>query len=145
MEKELKKYEIDYLLSPAISEEHILSHAAKITSVIEDAKGIIGRVEEPKKRKLSYEVRKEKNAYFGWITFQMAPGALPMAEKKIKGLDLLRFMILESTGENIAPQRLRTIPSRAAAPHPIPRESEKMDEKLDLEALDKKLEEILGK
>lgn len=145
MEQGLRKYEIGYLLSPAISEEEVLSHAAKITSAIEESKGMVGRVEEPKKRKLSHEVRKEKNAYFGWITFQMAPEALPAIEKKIKGLGLLRTMIVESTGEEIVPQRLRTIPSRAGTPHPIPRELEKMDEKLDLEALDKKLEEILGK
>jgi len=40
--------------------------------------------------------------------------------------------------------RLRTIPT-APVTRPILRETEKPEEKLDLEALDKKLEEILGK
>jgi hypothetical protein len=70
--------------------------------------------------------------------------------KKIKSFaNLLRSMITEEVEIEFRPTVLRTIPSRpsvARPPRPVaPKEAETPEEKLDLEALDKRLEEILGK
>lgn len=147
MNSEAKNYELAYLLSPAIPEDEILTHAGKFTSHIEEIAGVIRHVEEPRKRKLAYPIEKEKNAYFGWTTFSSAPDRLSLFEKMLKQKDgILRYLLLEEEVET-RPQILRTIPFRPTAgqPRQILRETQKVDEKLDLEALDKKLEEILGK
>ena len=149
MDAESKNYELAYLLSPSLQEEEILTHANKLSMLIEQAKGIVTHAEQPKKRKLSYPISKERNAYFGWITFRLEPGFVADLEKSVKAQKLLRHLIVEEDEVEPRPQHLlRTIPSK---PSPATHEftsrpaDEIPDERLDLEALDKKLEEILGK
>ena len=152
MDSDAKNYELAYLLSPALSEEEVLTYQGKLTGAIEDEHGVIRRVETPKKRRLAYPLKKESNGYFGWTTFAAPPEAVNKIEKKVKETpQLLRYLIMEEEIETRRPFILRPVAPRPAAgaggtvPRAIPREEEKPDEKLDLEALDKRLEEILGK
>ena len=122
-------------------------HTAKINTLIEEQKGIIKHVQEPKKQKLSYAVNKERNAYFGWTTFRFNPDGIVALEKKLKAETLLmRYLIVQEETRLKAPV-FRTMVQKPGIQKTmvIPRESEKPEEKLDLEALDKRLEEILGK
>lgn len=148
MDSETKNYELAYLLSPALPEEKILEYAGKMSGAIEEEKGIIRHMETPRKRRLAYPIKKEASAYFGWTTFAMAPAAVAQIEKKVKETpQLLRHLIVEEEIETRRPM-LRPLSPRPVAGQPrpiIPREAERPEEKLDLEALDKKLEEILGK
>jgi len=142
-----KNYELAYLLSSSVPEGEVLTWAGKITHAVTDAKGIVRRIEEPYLRRLGYPIQKETQAYFGWTTFTVAPEKLAEIKKVLKALGkIIRLLILEETRKTapVRPMRLRTIPT-APVTRPILRETEKPEEKLDLEALDKKLEEILGK
>ena len=147
MNQDTKNYEIAYLLSPTISEEEILTHANALGTLIEQQKGAIKHVQNPRKQQLAYPIHKQRNAYFGWITFRLAPDSITALEKKLKAnTQILRYLIVEEE------TRLKAPVFRAPTPKPIspktpaiPREIKKPEEKLDLEALDKKLEEILGK
>lgn len=149
MNEDSKNYEIAYLLMPSVSEEEALAVAGKISGSLETEHGVIRHLETPKKRKLAYPIKKEKTAYFGWTAFTASPGAIVRLAKKIKEVpEVLRHMIVEEQRETHRPF-LRPFSPRAGnvmAPKAIPREAEKPgEEKLDLETLDKKLEEILGK
>ena len=152
MDSESKNYELAYILSPAIPEEGVLAAAGKLTAALEEAHGMIRRAETPKKRRLAYAIKKETGGYFGWTTFTMARDAVVALEKKIKeNKDLLRHLIVEEeietripyvrplSGARRAPATQRVSASPAAGAQEIG------GDKLDLEALDKKLEEILGK
>ena len=57
-----KNYELAYLLSSSIPEEEVLTRAGKLTALIEENKGLIRHVQEPRKIKLAYPVKKEKVA-----------------------------------------------------------------------------------
>ena len=147
---ESRSYELAYLLSPAIGEEEVLAYAQKLSALIEDTKGVIKHAEQPRKRRLAYPIKKERNAYFGWTTFQVAPSVMASIDKKIKMQDdLLRHMITEEEEVVQMPVFRSFSGARQSTGVPmeqvIPREAEKKDERLDLEALDKKMEEILGK
>lgn len=142
VETEPRNYEIAYLLSPNVPEEEVLTYSSKLTALIEDNKAVVKYVETPKKRKLSFPIKKERNAYFGWATFSSSPENLKDIGNKIKVMDgLLRYLIVEKEKREplIRPMRQLRTEHTAAQPTGIP------EEKLDLEALDKKLEEILGK
>lgn len=152
METEAKNYEIAYLISPNVSEEQIFGVAGKITSLIQDAQGIANKVEEPKKIKLAYPIKKQRMAYFGWTTFSMLPENLEDFKKKLKFEEksIMRFLVV-FTSKKVLELRKRPIyikprPERPVTPtyRPPPREAEKQ-EQVDILALDKKLEEILGK
>lgn len=146
---EQKKYEIAYHLSPAVPEGDVLLESGKIAKLIEDSKGMVRHQEAPQKRRLYYPIKKERNSFFGWITFSMPPAELANFSKKLKTAEnLLRHLIVEE--EEIQVQPLRTyIPRPVSKPRPqvssAPTDAAGSEEKLDLEELDKKLEEILGK
>lgn len=144
MASESKNYELAYLLSLSIPKGDVLTHAGKLTTLIEDVKGVVRHVEAPRKIKLAYPVKKEKEAYFGWTSFVMAPPHLADLEKKVKAQHLLRHLIVHYEAIRRTPQ-FRPQHVRPTKERPIPREPEKPEERLDLEALDKRLEEILGK
>lgn len=147
MEQEAKNYEIAYLLSPSVPEEEVLTRAGKISALIEEQKGVTRHLQQPRKHRLSYAIKKERNAYFGWTTFRLMPEHIAGLEKKLKSeSSLLRYLIVEEETRLKAPV-FRTPVAKPGMPKTtaIPREAEAAKEKLDLEALDKKLEEILGK
>lgn len=149
MDGNSKNYEVGYLLAPSMTEEEALARAGEVSSVIEAEHGMIRHLETPKKRKLAYEVKKQSTAYFGWTTFNAGSDAIARIGKKIREMPMvLRHMITEEQIETrkpfirpFAPRPMAGMP----APKAIPREEQRPDEKLDLEALDKRLEEILGK
>lgn len=152
MENDLKHYEIAYLLHPSIAEEEVLGHVGKITALIEDVKGMINQSESPKKRKLAYEIEKERNAYFGWTQFLLAPEKISDLDKKLKlegKKSVIRYLLVEQ--ERVEAPRLHNVRKsgrtleRTGETVAGAEEQHGEEEKLDLEALDKKLEEILGK
>ena len=154
MESEQKKYEIAYLVSPQVPEEDVVRIAGIVTRVIEESKGMVRHVNEPKKRLLFYPIQKDRKAYFGYTTFT-ADGSTPAEiTKKLKfEKEILRSLITE---EVIVPAR--HIPLRAAwqptdgsvlpAKQPIRREElpavSAEERKTAIENIDKQLEEILG-
>lgn len=149
MNEDSKNYELAYLVVPSVSEEEALATAGKLSGILETEHGIIRHLETPKKRKLAYPIKKEKTAYFGWTTFTASPNTVARLGKKVGELpEILRHMIVEERIETRKPF-LRPFTPRgtdSAAQRAIPREAPKAGaEKLDLETLDKKLEEILGK
>lgn len=152
MESEPRQYELAYLLSPSIPEEEALGHTHKLNNLIEEGRGLIQHAEQPSRRRLAYPVKKERNAYFGWISFRCEPAHITLLEKRLKTQsDLLRFMVVQQDEQKVKPSHIKSFaprlqPARTQQQTPsMPREPEKADDKLDLEALDKKLEEILGK
>mgnify|MGYP001571065530 CR=1 FL=1 len=136
------------MFAPSMTDEEALAHAGKLSVTIEDKGGIIRHLETPKKRKLSYAVKKQTNAYFGWTVFTAIPEAIAELNKKINTMpEVLRAMIVEHEVETRQPYIRPLTPHTGGASvrKTIPREEQKPEEKLDLEALDKRLEEILGK
>jgi len=144
-----KKYEFAYILSPKVADGEALTVAGKFAKIIEDAGGMVSHQEVPKKRKLSYPIKKERMGFFGWINFSDNPEKILALEKKLKGEEnILRHLVVEAVEIPLRESRPFTprVSSRPAKlPVTQPADPGKEDEKLDLEELDKKLEEILGK
>ncbi|MBI2055767.1 MAG: 30S ribosomal protein S6 [Candidatus Sungbacteria bacterium] len=149
MNSDTKNYEFAYLLTPSISEEEVSAVVAKLATIIQEQNGVIRRQEEARKRQLAYPIRKERLAYFGWITFSMTPELVTELKKKLAvETQILRHLLVEEdmTQFNLPPRRMYTPrPMVSAVKSPETPAEESPEEKLDLEALDKKLEEILGK
>jgi ribosomal protein S6 len=142
-----KTYEIAYLLPLSLAEAEALERIGKITAFVEECGGKTEYVSPVEKRKLSYPIRKEGSAYLAWTWFTASPRALGDFRKKLRNEDiLLRFLITEKEKGLEAtsfPPALKSARSSLATKK-LPA-GEKETKPLDLEALDKKLEEILGK
>ncbi len=145
---ETKNYEIAYLISPALTEEEALNYANECNSAIEEAKGMIRHAEAPKIHQLAYPVKKEINAYFGWTTFSLSPEHVLKLEKKVKSMEkiLRHVIVIEDTEKPKGiPYMMRGGARRPVSQAPDASADQQEEPKLDLEALDKKLDEILGK
>ena len=96
MDSESKNYEFAYVLSPAVAEDAVLAETAKLSALIEEAKGMVRRVETPKKRRLSYPIKKQGTGYFGWITFSAVPAVINGLDKKTKEIsEVLRHLVVD--------------------------------------------------
>lgn len=142
----VKNYEIAYLLYSRLNEEEVLTYTAKISSWIEDANAVVKYSETPKKRRLAYHVKKETAAYFGWTTFSGSPSSIKSIDKNIRNdKNILRYLMVDRTGEELQIKPIYFTPPKTSEEVPSPTQEQTEEKKLDLEALDKKLEEILGK
>ncbi len=146
MDSETRNYEIGYLLSPQLKEDAVLPCANKITAMIEGGKGIIRHMEVPRQRRLAYLIEKQERAYFGWVTFSMPAEAILILERGLRSeSEILRYTILKQDRRTeIEPARFRFGGVRGATGAKAPLRKEEPSQPLDLETLDKKLEEILG-
>lgn len=142
METDARHYEIAYLISPLVSEENVFGEAGKITGFLQDTHGVLGHIEEPKKIRLSYPIKKFREAHFGWTRFFIHPKYIADLEKKLTREEtIIRYLIVEAEEEPVV--------TRLPKPRPEPRAEKpappQPEEKIDIEELDKRLEEILGK
>ena len=154
MEADHKSYEIAYLISALIPEDGVVGVAGKITAAIQDAHGLVGRIEEPKKFRLAYPIKKgavHTHSSFGWTRFTMTPDHIAELEKKLKGEnDIIRYLIVEEVKHVIYEPRFRPDRPRRAPTAPLEEvkafepQAPKEEDKMKLEELDKRLEEILG-
>lgn len=159
MDTEAKNYEITYLISPDVAEDQVFGEAGKVTTFIQDAHGIVGRIEEPRQRRLAYPIRKSRQAYYGWTTFVIAPERIAEVQKRLAAeRNILRSLIVEEVKRPALTRRPRFLhptggPERTSrGPRvrlddvkPFTPAAPKEEDKTKLEELDKKLEEILGK
>lgn len=124
----MKYYQLAYLILPTINSEEIKSLEKEITSFIEK-EGVLDKVESPLKRNLFYPIKKFKEAFLASIYFFMEAEALKDFEKKLKKDErILRFLItLEKSPKEVVQEKKIRKPK-----------------KVEIEELDKKLEEILG-
>lgn len=141
-------YELLYLIPAQINEEELPAITEKVKELIEAQGGIIEKNELWGKRKLAYPIKGCRLAYY-WLVRYEAPAA---ANKKINtGLGLLtkitRHIISQPVAEPIPaePKRDNRVspkpfsePARAAS-----KTAASSDQKVSLEELDRKLDEIL--
>ncbi len=129
----MQLYEATYLIDPNLSNEDVKSIQEKMKSWVEEEKGSLTKAHPPVQKELAYPIKKKTTAFMASLTFDLAPLNLQNVEKKIKEEPaILRYLILKKEPEKLtgkAAPRRRPRPPRA---------------KVELEEIEKKLEEILG-
>ncbi|MCX6813689.1 MAG: 30S ribosomal protein S6 [Candidatus Azambacteria bacterium] len=120
-----KECEMSYLLTPDISEDKIDSEVAELKNIITENGGDIVQTNPLEKKRLAYPVKKQNQAYFGVVYFNIDKDELDKI-KKILALHkkVIRFLILNKT--------IKPKPSMAAAQKPAktPAPTQSFDQKL---------------
>ena len=100
---------------------------------------MIDKEERPTKIRLAYLVDKQAYGYFGLIIFSISPDKLKNIEKEFKfDKKLLRYLMIYN------PQlKIKERPTKASKIKQPQIQKEEKVEKIQMEELDKKLEEIL--
>ncbi len=138
-------YELIILLS-ALLEKVDEEAVAKVRNLIVSFGGNIKKEGVWEKRRLAYPVKKQTYGYYAVFEFGMEPEKNEELQKHLRlNNDILRFLILNKEGikeEKARPARLSTTKTAIAPVTPKITEDIK-GEKIKIEELDKKLEEIL--
>lgn len=162
MESEVKKlYELSFIIIPDIKEDEVAAHADKIKSLITGNKGEVGKEQAPQKRKLAYPIKHQRQGYFGYFHFYSNPAAVPSVHKQLL-LDetLLRHLIIAVDKKQVAQmqkpthavlvqEKTQKTMSKEEIDKAIFKKGDAVshteDKKVEIEELDKKLEEIFNK
>lgn len=132
----MKYYKLTYLVSPDLTEDEAKKIQENLNSLIQDKKGILISSASLTKKKLGYAVRKKNNAYLGSLNFGAEKENLLELQQEIKEKkEILRSLLTyqkPTKQEKIKPKRVRKPETTEA-------------EKIEIEEIDKKLDEILDK
>ncbi len=135
-------YELSFWLKPQLEEEEVSQKISQIQRIIQEEGGYNVEASLPKLKLLAYPIKKETSGYFIYIQFEISPEKLLAVEQKLKQeQDILRYLIVKREKRKtslFSPVRKKkerkTISTRT--------EPEKITA-VDLQELDKKLDEIL--
>jgi len=154
MEQNNNNYELSFWLSSRLEEKAIEQKFNNLLKQLEKSGALIIFSQSPQLKQLAYPIKKERNAYFGYIQFGFSKDSLVSLEEELRiDNDLIRFMLL-----NIKPKEKQE-DSRPAFRKPVFKkerkeekpsfaktiEDKKEEKVISLEELDKKLSEILKK
>ena len=130
-------YELTYIINPNLSEQEVVTQTDKVAGFINELDGEIKKETTIQKRKLSYPIKKEKEGYFISLDFQLSSDKLEKLNHQLKQeKDILRYLIIIKKIQKLRPMRVKKFKERIKM-------AERPKEKVKLEELDKKLEELL--
>lgn len=108
-ERDVKVYEIGYLIVPSIPEEKVAGQTSAIKDILAKHKAEVIADESASLRPLAYTMikkigtvnRRFDSAYFGWIKFEAAPVEVRLIEKEVKEVEsVLRFLLINTVREH---------------------------------------------
>ena len=126
MKDEFQLYELGYILAPFVAEEALPDLIVDLRKAIESAGGLLVQEEQPRLRALAYPIGKVidhkrnifKEAYFGFLKFQLVPNALAEVKGALdKFSSLLRFLILKTFPVETMRKMQRRIAKPAVVSH----------------------------
>ena len=134
----MRNYDLTLIFSPLLAPEEANDLFQQFVSFVQEQGGILGDQRLLGKKPLLAPIRHAKEGYLAVITFSLGEEKLLNVEKKCKETQqILRFFIVKQVKRVIRKKgRVAPTPEIATAP------AQKKEEKIDLQDIDKKLEEI---
>ncbi len=153
----MKTYELTYIVSSEISSEEAEAFAKEINSFIQNKEGTIISSQNPVAKTLSFPIKGFGSGYFTISEFQIEPERVKEVEEKLqKDGKILRHMInikkpikiQKERGAKKEPKFTMGQPEKTEVKEePASAKSSgeaRPEKKIELEDIDKKLDEILG-
>jgi len=149
MEQKNNNYELSFWFSSRLEEKAIEQKFDNLLKQLEKSGALIIFSQSPQLKQLAYSIKKERNAYFGYIQFESSKGSLARLEEGLRlNNDFIRFMLL-----NRQPKEKQKVPhstfrksifkGRKSKKEEGVKKGPKEEKVISLEELDKKLSEIL--
>ncbi len=89
-------YELCLVLSGKLEEEAKNEQLDKVKALIERFEGTITDINDWGKRRLAYEIKKQREGFYYFITFDAAPTAPAEIESRVKIMEqVLRYLIFK--------------------------------------------------
>jgi len=130
--KNMKYYELAFILSSKLSETDASDIKQKLETLIQEKEGILDFSEDLKKISLSYPIEKETQAYLGSIKFFLKKDNIKEIEAKTKEeKSILRFILCNKKKIEVQESDKK-------------RTASKKKKKAELKDIEEKLDEILS-
>ena len=95
----MNKYETIFIINPNVEEAGIKELIQKFSDLINNA-GKVENVEEMGKRKLAYEIKKNKEGYYVVINFEAQPELIKELERVYRITDeVIKFIVVRKDEE----------------------------------------------
>ena len=95
----MKRYEVVVIVKSDLIEEDIIALIDRCQAIITDRKGVIAKVDKWGKRRLAYEINKQKDGYYFLIDFAGDGPIVAELERNLKIDDrILKFMTVKKEG-----------------------------------------------
>jgi small subunit ribosomal protein S6 len=138
----MKLHELAFLISADVKDEELNGYLEKVDNFIKEEGGVMVESGRPTRIRLSYPIKRQSQAFLVSIIFQLEAEKIANLDKKMRADDkILRYLLINK-------KLVKEIPRRVPKRYPLPvkegREKSK-EEKVGLESIDQKLDEILGK
>ncbi len=92
----MNKYESVVIINPSVAEEKIKELSQKFTDII-NSDGKVEKVEQLGKKKLAYEVKKNKEGYYVVINFEANPDLIAELERNYRIIDeVIKFITIKA-------------------------------------------------
>ncbi len=91
----MNKYELALVLSTKLDDEAKQAEFNKVTDLLARFGGTVEKVDDWGKRRLAYEIKKETEGFFSFITFDAEPTAPAEIESRLRIMEnVLRYLII---------------------------------------------------
>ena len=95
----MKRYEVIVIVKSDLTEEDITALIERCQAIITDRKGVIAKVDKWGKRRLAYEINKQKDGFYYLIDFAGDGPIVAELERNFKIDDrILKFMTVKKEG-----------------------------------------------
>ncbi len=92
----MNKYESVVIINPSVDEDKVKELSQKFTDMINND-GKVEKVEELGKKKLAYEVKKNKEGYYVVIYFEANPELIAELERNYRIMDeVIKFITIKA-------------------------------------------------
>ena len=92
----MNKYESVVIINPSVEEEKLKSLVQRFTDII-NSDGKVEKVDELGKKKLAYEVKKNKEGYYIVIYFVANPSLIAELERNYRIIDeVIKFIVVKA-------------------------------------------------
>jgi small subunit ribosomal protein S6 len=109
----MRPYEIAFIAHPEVDEDGVIALADKVQSWVTATGGTVDKVERLGKKRLAYEIRKQRDGHYVLVNAHLSAGGPGEVERNLRlSEQVLRFMI--SRIEDVQPAA-ETAPSDAPA------------------------------
>ena len=96
----MNKYELTLVVNANIEDDARAAEVEKCKSYVERFGGKVTNVEEAGKKKLAYEIQKQKEAFYYFVQFDAEATAPAEIESRVRIMDnVLRFLIVRTDEE----------------------------------------------
>ena len=91
----MNKYELAVVLTAAIEDDQRAAALEQVKELITRFGGTVTNVDEWGKKRLAYEIKKMKEGYYYFITFEAEPTCPPEIEQRIRIMEnVIRYLCI---------------------------------------------------